>query len=51
MTILITGGNGYIAKEIFNILSKSYNIYCPNKNELNLLDLTNINSYFKNYEL
>lgn len=47
--ILITGGNGYLAKELYNYLINMYDVYSPNKYELNLLNKTSIDLYFKKY--
>ena len=48
MKILITGGKGFIATEIYNKLKDKYNIYNPGKEEFNLLDKNNIKDYFNN---
>lgn len=45
--ILLTGGNGFIGKNLYEILSKNYVIYKPNRKELNLLDSENVLSYLK----
>jgi GDP-L-fucose synthase len=38
MTLLITGGNGFIAKNILEQLGKDYSIISRTSSELNLLD-------------
>lgn len=48
MNILITGGKGFIATEIYNKLKNKYNVYNPGKEEFNLLDKNNIEKYFNN---
>jgi len=48
MNILITGGNGFIATEIYNKLKNKYNVYNPGKEKLNLLDKNNIKDFFNN---
>lgn len=50
--ILITGANGFIGKNLVEGLS-NYNIYYPNKNELNLLNASMVEQYLKqnNFEL
>jgi GDP-L-fucose synthase len=48
MNILITGGNGFIASEIYNKLKNKYNVYNPGKEKLNLLDKNNIKAFFNN---
>ncbi len=45
MNILITGGNGNIAKIIIKHLDKKFNIKNPGRNELNLLDKNMIKKY------
>ena len=50
MRILITGGNGNIATLIYNNLSANHNIKNPSKDELNLLDHSNLNNYLKNHK-
>jgi GDP-L-fucose synthase len=47
MKILITGGKGFIANEIYNKLKNKYYIYNPGREELNLLDKNNIKKYFE----
>ena len=42
MKILITGGNGFIAKEINKYLKHEYEIHCLSKEQLNLLDKESI---------
>lgn len=42
MKILITGGNGFIAKEIHKYLGNEYDIHCLSKEQLNLLDKESI---------
>jgi nucleoside-diphosphate-sugar epimerase len=46
MNIVITGGNGNIAKIIMKHLKNKYNIFNPSRNELNLLDRDMVNNYF-----
>jgi nucleoside-diphosphate-sugar epimerase len=51
--ILITGGNGNIAKIIKNKLSSLYYIECPTKNQLNVLNINEISNYLlnKNFDI
>jgi len=45
--ILITGGNGYIAKSITNRLWEKYHILSPGRGELDLLDSKSVDSFFE----
>lgn len=45
--ILITGGNGYIAKSITNRLWEKYHILSPGREELDLLDSKSVDSFFE----
>jgi nucleoside-diphosphate-sugar epimerase len=45
--ILITGGNGYIAKSITNRLWEKYHILSPGREELDLLDSKSVDEFFK----
>jgi UDP-glucose 4-epimerase len=47
MKILITGGNGYIAKSIKNSLWEKYHILAPGKDELDLTDSKSVDRFFK----
>jgi len=48
MKVLITGGNGYIAKSIYNILSKKYTITTISRNDFNLEDTEQTDKWFEN---
>ena len=45
--ILITGGNGYIAKSITNHLWEKYHILSPGREELDLLDSKSVDTFFE----
>lgn len=45
--ILITGGNGYIAKSITNSLWEKYHILSPGREELDLTDSTSVDKFFE----
>jgi GDP-L-fucose synthase len=47
MKILITGGNGYIAKSIKNSLWDKYHIIAPGREELDLLDSKSVDTFFE----
>lgn len=48
MNILLTGGSGFIGKNIKNsFLSKEYNILAPSSNDLNLLDQKSVSNFFE----
>jgi GDP-L-fucose synthase len=50
MRILITGGNGYIAKSIYNSLKDKYTIICISRQDFDLSDPSKTLKYFsKNY--
>jgi dTDP-4-dehydrorhamnose reductase len=45
--ILVTGGNGYIAKSIANSLWEKYHILSPGREELDLLDSKSVDTLKK----
>lgn len=45
--ILLTGGSGFIGKNIIEQLSLKYNIFSPSETELNLLDDSSVEKLFK----
>ena len=47
MRILITGGNGNLAKMIFNGLHNNHIIHIPNRQQLNILDLSALKNYLE----
>lgn len=47
MKILITGGNGFIARNFFETFKERYCIYNPNRTELDLLNINKVESYIK----
>lgn len=48
MKILITGGNGFIARNLFEQLNGKYDISSADRRELNLLDSSKVLDYIKN---
>ena len=48
MKILITGGKGFVASEIYSNLKDTYTVYNPSRSELELLDKTSIVKWFDN---
>ena len=50
MRVLITGGNGNIAKIIKNNLNDNYTYITPGRAELNLLDFEMVKKFFENNE-
>ena len=48
LKILITGGNGNIAKIIKNNLKEYYDFYSPSHNELDVLNYNKLNDYINN---
>ncbi len=47
--ILITGGEGDIAKAIKNLLIKDYQIFSPGKKELDVKNINSVKSFFLTY--
>ena len=47
MKILITGGNGYIARSIANSLWEKYYIIAPGREELDLLNSESVDTFFE----
>ncbi len=43
--ILITGGTGFIGRNLYEQLSSKYNIYCPTRQDLDLLDTEKVEAY------
>lgn len=50
MKILITGAGGFIGKNLKEQWTGKYNIYCPTRNELNLLDTKGAQEYLKKHQ-
>lgn len=46
-TILITGSGGFVGKNLKEYLKDKYSLFCPRSFELDLLDKTELNEYFK----
>lgn len=46
MNILITGGNGYIAKSLFNNLKDKYKITCITRNDFDLVNYNDVCNWF-----
>ena len=44
-TLLITGGTGFVGKNILPILSKKYKVFAPHRNELDLRDTCAVKNY------
>jgi len=52
MKILLTGGSGFIGKNILeSYLSEKYEIIAPRSSELNLLDQGSVSEFFNNYKI
>ena len=50
MKILFTGGTGFIGRNIIPLLSQRYNVFHPNRNELNLLVESDVDDYLRKNE-
>jgi GDP-L-fucose synthase len=48
MNVLITGGNGYIAKSLYNALKNKYNIICITRQDFDLTAFQAMNNFFQN---
>jgi nucleoside-diphosphate-sugar epimerase len=46
--ILITGGNGYIGKALYNNLKTTYNVTALSRKELDVADLKQVKTFFEN---
>ncbi len=52
MNILLTGGSGFIGKNILeSFLSKKYNILAPKHSELDLLSQSDVDCFFKTHKI
>lgn len=50
-TLLITGGNGFIGRNIKEQLYPKYNILAPSHSEIDLLTGSEVKRYFKNHDI
>ncbi len=46
--ILLTGGTGFIGRNIIEQLTTKYKIYAPDRRELNIIDQNSVDNYLKN---
>ena len=51
MKILITGGSGFIGKNLVEYFGKRYEVLAPTHKELELVDDGAVNSYFKDHKI
>ena len=51
MRLLITGSTGFIGRNIKEYFSNKHDIYCPRRNELDLLDGSSVVEYLKEREI
>ncbi len=51
MRILLTGGSGFIGKNILELLGNKYDILTPRHIELELLDESAVRQYFENHDI
>lgn len=49
--VLLTGGTGFIGRNIKPILEKQFNLFAPNRKELNLKDEREVRDYIKNNKI
>ena len=48
MKILITGGNGFIGRNLIKTFNKEYEIFAPSSSELDLTSTKSVEKYFQN---
>jgi UDP-glucose 4-epimerase len=48
MKILITGGSGFIGRNLVKALNKDYDVYSPSSSELDLTDAQQVTTYLQN---
>lgn len=51
MNIFLTGGSGFIGRNIIEILGKKYNILAPSHKELELLDTEAVKDYIRSHKI
>lgn len=51
MNIFITGGSGFIGRNIIEYLARHYDIFAPTHKELELVDDKAVRRYFKNHKI
>lgn len=49
MKIFITGGTGHLGKKIVDYLSKGHNVYAPNRNEYNILNINELKTIINSF--
>ena len=47
LDVLVTGGRGFIGKNLLEQLPQDYNLIAPSHSELDLLDWSAVESFFK----
>ncbi len=50
-TILITGANGYIGKNLCEQLPQNYNLLTPSRKEFDLLNQRQVNNFFDSHSV
>lgn len=51
MNILLTGGSGFIGRNLIELLGKKYTIFAPSHKELELLDTEAVKNYIKSHKI
>ena len=51
MNILITGGNGFIATNIYKTIKEDHNVYLTNRQTLDVLDRDQVDKFFDDHEI
>ncbi len=47
MKILVTGGNGFVGRNIVKFLGKDYDLYTPTRSQLDLTDEKSVKDYLQ----
>ena len=51
MNILITGGNGFIATNIYKTIKEDHNVYLTNRQTLDILDRDQVDKFFDDHKV
>ena len=51
MNILITGGNGFVARNIYKTIKDTHNVYLTNRQTLDVLDSDQVDKFFDDHKI